>query len=304
MCGELCLRFRREVLDDAVVRSHPALRSIACGALVSITLVFALSPPSAAQDMPDTLSDGDQPESEMPKSLPDDTPPPPTNYDHRPPVRFEGSLNMVVGYPLGAHDGDLSFGFGVTYGVGYGELPLLLGLDFAMLNASQGSTAITLDEGDDGGRVAALQSARFRTFYFDAFLRVQPPNWPVRPYVEGFIGTKLVQSQFTLTLPSSDMMAADAGQTEVDDHAWARSFGVGAGVDLWGVWNSNGGISLTFGVRQSFGADARFARETVIDGHTATARSVLPTTITLFMAGIMGRFDLNASDDPYSLDQP
>src|ERR1700759_1337260 len=87
MCGELCLRSRRSLLDDAGVRPPPASRSIACGALVSITLVLALSPPSAAQDMPDTLSDGDAPESEMPKSLPDDTPPPPTNYDHRPPVR-------------------------------------------------------------------------------------------------------------------------------------------------------------------------------------------------------------------------
>jgi hypothetical protein len=298
MCGELCLRVRRRVLDDAGVRTP-----LACALLWGIAL--ALPPPSAAQDMPSTLPDDGDSESEMPASLPDDAPPPPADYEGRPPIRFEGSLSAALGYPFSAHDAEISFGFGVTYGVGYGELPLLLGLDFAMLNTSDSSSPITLDEGDDGGRVLAMQTARARTFYFDAFVRVQPPNWPVRPYVEGFIGTKLVQSRYTLALPSSsDMPAADGGQTTLDDHAWAESFGFGAGVDLWGAWSSaGGGISLTFGVRQLYGAEARFSRELVIDGHSATARSSLPTTITLFMAGIMGRFDLNASDDPYGLDQ-
>src|ERR1700759_4053630 len=160
---------------------------MACGALL---MVLMCSPPSAAQDMPGTLSDDEESTSEMPPSLPDEAPGASAHHEEKPPIRFEGSLSAVLGYPFSADDAEASFGFGVTYGVGYGEIPLLLGLDFGMLNASGTSGAITIDQADDGGHMLATQDPHTRTFYFDAFLRVQPVNWPVRPYAEGFIGTK------------------------------------------------------------------------------------------------------------------
>ena len=236
-------------------------------------------------------------EEPMPETLPDDQPAPPAADP--PPLRFEATAFAALGVQFGSEHAPVEFGFGLTYGVAWAAFPVSIGLDFLSLSSDyERSRSVLLS---DGTRDSALQTARNKTMYFDAWLRVQPANWPVRPYAEAFLGTKLAQTRYVLTWPAS-RAAGGGGEhsdpVEADD--WAHSWGWGLGVDTWGLFKFLGSVSFSLGVRQLYGQKASYDRPVRIAGELVDVRYTQRTTITLFMLGVVARFDLGQDPDPYA----
>jgi hypothetical protein len=192
----------------------------------------------------------------------------------------------------------VSFGFGLTYGIAWGALPISLGLDFFSLSSDYERTRSV--ELSDGSRDSASQAARNKTLYFDLWLRVQPANWLVRPYAEAFLGTKLAQTRYILTWPATRAAGGGEHSDAVDADDWAPSWGWGVGVDFWGLFRFLGSCSFTLGVRQLYGAPARFERPVSIAGEVVDVRYNQSTTVTFFMLGVIARVDLGADPDPYA----
>jgi hypothetical protein len=231
----------------------------------------------------------------MPSSLPEDSAIESTD-EAGPPLRFELNFVGALGYRPDADSGPMSYGFGFTYGMGWGDIPLTLGLNFLTLNTNDHVSTITFAPPGDEATVLATQRGRERTMHFDLWLRVQPAHWAVRPYVEGFWGTQLVQTQYSLRLPTDD---AAATSDTISEQSWVMNWGWGAGVDFWGLFNANHTLSLTLGVRQFFGGDAGFQRAAQIGD--AASRADYPYAIKgfVFMLGLVSVFDMGEPADPH-----
>lgn len=236
-------------------------------------------------------------EEPMPGTLPDDGPAAPRSEP--PPLRFEATAFAALGVQFGRDDAPMELGFGLTYGVAWSAFPISIGLDFLSLSSDyERSRVVSLS---DGSPDSALQTARNKTLYFDAWLRVQPANWPVRPYAEAFLGTKLAQTRYVLTWPASRAAGGGGEHSDaVDADDWAHSCGWGLGVDTWGLFKFLGSVSFTLGMRHLYGQKARYDRPVRITGELVDVRYTQRTSVTLFMLGVVARFDLGAEPDPFA----
>jgi hypothetical protein len=232
---------------------------------------------------------------DMPGALPEDPKLPPEPPSDTPPLRFEVNAFGAGALRLPEDSGKFSFGFGFTYGMGWGSFPITLGLSFIELNTNQHHDNTLLQQDGSEGVFARRQSKQ-RVMHFDLWLRVQPPYWAVRPYVEGHIGAQLVQTQYGVDIGAGDTAASSA---VVNDQDWSSSYGWGAGVDFWGLFNASRTISLTLGVRQLFGETAHFRRELPIGGNSYVTDSSYVTRALIVMVGLITVFDLSAEPDPY-----
>jgi hypothetical protein len=248
-------------------------------------------------DIPDTLPDDDMPAlhahpDDIPDMLPDDSQSHRAATDSTPlPIRFEATLTGAAAFPNAGEGGNTSLGFGVTYGIGWGSIPLYIGLDF-MSAGSNGSTNFRASAAD-GGALQVQTSSDNRTLYFDLWTRLQPPHWPVRPYVEGFIGTKVAQTRYSL-FPAG----GSAGDSQYTSH-WSKSYGLGAGLDFAGLLHVADAVSITLGVRLLQGAHWSFPATTTIASQTVSTRLEVASSVTILMLGIVAWFDLAApATDP------
>lgn len=280
------------IIDDAQVRDGSVRRVVSCFCFAGALAIGAYVPTAHADesDAADITETG-EPSMAMPDSLPDD-PGLVTERSSPWPLRFEGSLVGALSIQPGEKNGSLAYGFGVTYGVAWASIPVMFGVDFTSVTASDNRADVVLDVPSEGSTLAATRSARDRTMCFDLWLRIQPARWAVRPYVEGFWGAKLIQSQYTLT-------AGSVVSETLMDNTWVMNMGWGAGVDFWGLFNAGGTVSLTLGVRQLKSPDARFRRTVPLEGRGVTVDYKMPTDAWVLMAGIMGQFDLGAKDEGY-----
>jgi hypothetical protein len=230
--------------------------------------------------------------TDMPETLPDDDASAVSETERTaPPLRLEANLVALLAFPFKGDAGAMAFGFALTYGVGWGNIPLMLGLDFMSANSRVESSSETKTALDEQTR-SVRTSARNRILYFDVWVRAQPPRWLVRPYIEGFIGTKLVQTQYALLLDGSTTALASSA------HDWTNSIGWGAGVDLAGLLSIADSFSVTLGFRRLHGARA------TLDAHADVAGAApvviernVATALTIYMLGVVGRFDLAASEN-------
>jgi hypothetical protein len=272
------------------VMTHPVVSHTRT--LLGLLVVFAASfspEPSFAQDTdnPTTLPDDDS----TPAGAGYEAPAPAGGGDYEPSgIRFEGEFVSLLAFPF---DGSTpAFGFGATYGIGWGALPVMLGLDFISANRLGTGTSHANIVVNDQMQIVT-NASRVRTYYFDAWLRVQPPRWQVRPYVEGVLGTKLVQTQYSRTFGDATSANVVAGS----DSSWSNSVGWGVGVDFLDLINADANMSLTLGVRRVTGADASIEGPAVVDGSDIVTKHSLRTSVTIVMLGISGRVDLSAPHD-------
>jgi hypothetical protein len=278
----------RPMIQPAVSQSRAVL-----GLLVALAACFwpqrSFAQPT---DEPTTLPDNDAPpvhaEDYDPTTLPDDNPKAAGDSDYEPsPIRFEGEFVGLFAFPF---DGSSpALGFAATYGVGWGAIPIMLGLDFMTGNRLGTGTSQANIVVNDQMQVVT-NTSKLRTYYFDVWLRVQPPRWRVRPYAEGFLGTKFVQTQYTQTF--SD--AASAEPVVGSDSAWSNSIGWGVGVDFLDLVSADANLSLTLGVRRLSGADVSIEVPAFVDGADIVTKHSLRTSVTIVMLGISGRVDLSA----------
>jgi hypothetical protein len=266
--------------------SGPKLRVL----LPIVTLLGTASPacPAGAQDMPDTLpelpADAAAPQADgaeaEPSTAADGSAEPPSVG-----LRLEAQLLGAVSFPSAGEPGGVATGFGITYGVGWGAIPIMIGLDFMSVGRSSTKTSrITTIDGETVLPVTRTSSDRLLDF--DVWLRVQPPRWPVRPYAEGFVGAKLVETRYATTSEGDEEEATDGG-----DDAWTRVLGWGVGVDFMGLFSPVASFSLTLGVRRVHGAEVELKRPVLVDGRGAAVRRSVSTDETILMAGLCGRYD-------------
>jgi len=240
--------------------------------LLTLCLSCALARTAAADDLP--------------TSLPDDGARPP-DEELGPPLRFEGSLMAAISAPL-AHNPDVAgFGFAVTYGIGWGEIPLTLGLDFISISsigdANDKLAVMLADE-----LVQLERITHTRSLHFEAWLRLQPAHWRFRPYLEGFIGTQQYQAKYVLRRPAQDVQS-----DLVSGSDWVHSYGWGAGLEIVGLLNRSGSMSLTLGVRRVYGGTAALTRPASLGDQTFDTQLRAGTSSLLFMLGIGGHYDLS-----------
>jgi hypothetical protein len=242
--------------------------------VTALCLVFASAPSVRADD------------SDYATTLPEDSTTPPAPAPYQPPLRFELQLAGALALPWHSSEGSVGLGFGLFYGVGWGDLPLLLGLDFMSFDgATRAKTQV--DIWSDGQHYVGIKTARDRVLCFDLWVRVQPPFWPVRPYLEGFVGEKLLQTSYTFDFGTDNTMNDYA-----KDHDWTSSLGWGAGIDVPGLLSRDGQISLTLGFRRLKGARAQLARSVQLNGATSVATHSVATDETILMLGVGGRASL------------
>jgi hypothetical protein len=219
-------------------------------------------------DVPTTLPDDDFKllHDDMPTTLPDDSPVPEAGAP--PPIRFEASINAALSLPIARNPDVAGFGLFATYGVGWGEIPLAL-LDVTLMGMTQ----------------AAERLFNTRLMHFDAWLRVQPAHWAVRPYAEGFFGAQLLQAHWI-------MRAGNAQSELAQADAWTRNFGWGLGVEFLGLLSRTGDMSLTLGMRRVYGGTAKVSRSVAIAGERVPSHYEADTSVLLFTLGIGLHYDL------------
>jgi hypothetical protein len=232
-------------------------------------------------------------EASLPTTLPEDDAQPP-DAGNGPPIRFEGSLTPVLSVPLANNPDVVGFGFAVTYGVAWGEIPLALGLDFMSIGSvGDADDRLDLMLGDES--VTADRITHSRILHFEAWLRLQPAHWRVRPYLEGFFGTQQFQAKYELRVSAQNLQS-----DLVNGSDWVHSYGWGLGVELVGVLNRSGSMSLTLGARRVYGGTAELTRPTTIADQIVDTHLRAGTSALLFMIGVGGHYEL--SDPPQDQD--
>jgi hypothetical protein len=263
----------------------------------SLPLVASIVPLAAADESEDQVEflpedpaavPPDESEGQV-EFLPDPTAAPPEPPSEPPPLRFEATLGGALAVPFAGQPGDTAFGFAMTYGIAWGSIPVMFGLDFV---SAGGDSAGTFEAGDvDGEPLTIHTQAQSRTLYFDVWLRVQPRDWPVRPYAEGFAGARLAMLQYSLSnnQTTSEMSAWS------DDEQWSSSVGWGGGVDFAGLFQIADTVSLTLGARRLHGKHVSFTLDGSVSGEKVSTEHKVVGSVTMFMLGIVAWFDLGKS---------
>lgn len=195
------------------------------------------------------------------------------------PLRGELELAGFVATPFEGSGGSLGLGWRMLLGVGWGRVPVTLGFDFQSVYFGEATSRENV--GAWNYPLLVDKTRRDTALFFDGVLRVQPPYWSVRPYVEGIFGAKLLQTKYSVAL------VGGTGSTDTgSDQAWASTLGVGAGVDL-PLLGPN--VFLTLGVRSFAGGHASYSRPVSADSDVVI-RYDTTTATTLFALGLSGRF--------------
>jgi hypothetical protein len=200
------------------------------------------------------------------------------------PLRVDAAVEGVMAKPFeGARSiSDWGYGLMLSGGVHWKDLPISVGVDLVGIRWGRSTSLVDVQLGDT---TAALEETRLdQTILFDSWLRLQPQTWRVRPFVEGLLGLKLLDTKYSLAFAAGD------GETStVTDQSSASSIGWGAGVDVLLANASDGtgsAVFATLGVREIGGSRASFSRVQESAGMTQAVRFDVATHSTLILLGI------------------
>ena len=193
-------------------------------------------------------------------------------------LRGEAELAAFLVTPFEGRGGHIGIGWRALFGIGWTHIPLTLGFDFQSAYFGSARSRASIDT--PGGTLFVDKKRDDTAHFIDSFLRLQPPYWWVRPYVEAVVGAKLLRTEYSLTFVNGSGAA-----NTVSDSEWAHTLGIGAGVDL-PVLGS--GAFLTLGVRFLAGGHARYTRP-VSPNSDDVVQYDTTTSTTLFSLGVSAR---------------
>lgn len=198
--------------------------------------------------------------------------------------RGEAELGAFLSTAFHGSGGSMGFGWRFALGMGWDRIPLTFGI------GGQGAyfgDSSTRGEVLFGSEAIEIEKARTDSVLFlDFLVRLQPLDWPVRPYLEGIAGPKRVRTEYAVTFVGG---TGGALATTEDDWTYTLGAGVGVGVPLsQRLW-------LTAGVRYLAGGAISF--RAVAPAADGAIRYSTGTTITTFSLGIAGRFSGTRQDD-------
>jgi hypothetical protein len=192
-------------------------------------------------------------------------------------LRGELELGGFLATPFEGAGGRLGIGWRFAFGIGWDRIPLTLGMEY---QAAYFGESVSRDSVQVGTEELEIDTTRRDTASFvDAIFRLQPLDWPVRPYLEGVAGPKQLRSDYEVEFVRGSGTAATA--SEVD---WTYTLGAGAGVDV----PLGGGLWLSAGVRYLAGGQASYSRAVAHDSD-ATIRYHTSTATTTFSLGLVAR---------------
>lgn len=265
--------------------------------LLSLLLTLSLAPALArsqdepeTRDMPETLPELPEDEAAAASNHSETSPPDSTRAEaeRRVGFRLEAQLLAALSFPFGGREDGNALGFAITYGVGWGEIPVMIGIDFMSVGRSNSVTSrATTAEGGEASPVTRTNSDRLVDF--DLWLRAQPPRWPIRPYAEGLFGAKQVRTEWAIARRDEPISSGS-------DSEWTRAIGWGVGVDFMGLFSAISTFSLTFGMRRLHGADIELERPIVSGGRAILRNRQVATNETILTAGLCGRYDFPAPE--------
>lgn len=176
-----------------------------------------------------------------------------------------GGLALLTGFPSGEfHDNMSRTGFGISGNIGYhlDQAPLMFGIDGGVMIYGSEERTEPFSPTIPDVRVKVSTSNNIAQAH--AFIRLQPAEGMVRPYIDGLVGVNYL---FTSTSVQSENNADDediASSTNYDDAAF--SYGGGAGLmirlyqneDRTGTDASAREVMLDLGVRYLTGGEAGY----------------------------------------------
>jgi len=213
------------------------------------------------------------------------TPEPESRLGPVAPLSVDVALSFAMAQPFeGARSfGDWGYGLMLLAGVRWKELPISAGFDLQAIRWGRSSSSIDVQLGD---RQATLEQSRLdQTIIVDSWIRLEPPRWRMKPYLEGFVGLKMLDTKYSLSFVNG------MGTTStVTDQASASNYGFGVGLSVLLAEASDASgsaLSITLGLRELYGSKASFTRAPDSSSVNQTVSFDLPTRSTVIMLGFL-----------------
>jgi opacity protein-like surface antigen len=192
-------------------------------------------------------------------------------------LRGEAELGVLLATPFEGAGGGLGFGWRFALGIGWDRVPLTFGFDFQTAYFGESNSRDVVMVGSEALEIDKARSDS--VLFLDAVVRLQPPYWPVRPYLEGIVGPKQLRTDYAVTF------VGGAGAAETSEVDWTYTVGAAAGVDI----PLSKRLWLTASVRYLAGGRASYSRAVASDSDVVI-RYDTSTTTTVFTLGLAARF--------------
>jgi hypothetical protein len=212
--------------------------------------------------------------------------------------RGDFDVTVLTAKPFEGADSvtDWGVGLGFSGGVGWGWIPLTLGVD--VMPVFWGSHQMSADLTVGNVSFPAQVTRTDQSVFFDAWLRLEPPTWMIRPYLEGVVGMKFLQTKYSVDWDTSRGQGSLETTTENNT---ASSIGWGAGIAYRAIdmeAQHRPSLFVTLGVRSMRGGTASYSRVV----HTADGDGVVdyrtPTDTILVMLSIGAKFEFGPTPSP------
>jgi hypothetical protein len=184
-------------------------------------------------------------------------------------VRPAASLGLLVGQPSGDfadNVSDTGYGAVLTGGIQLPDSPVFLGVELGLLVYGHERRSEAFNTAIPDVRVDVVTDNSI--FQSNFFLRLQPVNGKIRPYIDGVVGFKYLYTE--TAVQDTDGWAFDriADYVNFDDWAFAYGIGVGAAITLWERGSEPAsdkvqvnGVHLDLGLRYMLGTEAEYLKE-------------------------------------------
>ncbi|RPI25832.1 MAG: hypothetical protein EHM61_13340 [Acidobacteria bacterium] len=205
---------------------------------------------------------------------------------------FDLGADFIIGLPQNQFRDNINEeGYGASGHFGYflGDSPIMIGVDAGFLN--YGTMKRWEPFSDEIPEVTVRVQTTNNILLAHGFLRLQPQQGPVRPYVEGLLGFKYLFTRTSVVDEFYDETIASS--TNFDD--LAGSWGVGTGLDirLWENRRHRGvvDVSLTLGAKYLWGSEAEYLKKGSIrrDPDGGVTYLVLQSRTTMLIPSIGAR---------------
>ncbi len=213
---------------------------------------------------------------------------------------LQGGINFMTGFPQDEFKDNVDktgFGIGLEGAFIIPQSPLRVGLSFGYLvygseNREEPFSLTIPDVTVDVHTENSIVQGHL-------FLRVQPPEGPVRPYLDGLIGFNYLFTQ-TRIKDQGNSDEEIASSTNFDDFAF--SYGAGGGI-MFRVYKSNdlrpegsfglSNVNIDLRVRYLFGGEAEYLKEgsiTRTNGRVTYDVSHSKTNLVMGQLGVIVEF--------------
>lgn len=194
-------------------------------------------------------------------------------------IHPQGSVGFIVGVPQGAfrdNVDDLGFGVDVFGGLGFGQSPVVLGLNVGFLIYGREKRKAPFSTTIPDVTVEVTTTNNILKSHL--VLRVQPPEGTLRPYLDGLFGLKYLFTQTRVENEGFGQQEAIAQSTNFDDVALSYGLGGGVAIELYRPQPTTPekktieALELRLGAEYLFGSEAEYLREGPIEDINGNGR--------------------------------